>query len=231
MRRKKYFLFGVFFIMAAHAALAENLLYAKEKTTSIDLELSQVSVIATAFDEKCIAYRYELAEGKKLSCIETQHTLRIRQMTPSHGTLYLFIPKEMLLETCSMRINRASLTCENIKAVHFQIMLNIGACAVKACTCKNAIINLARGTLSLVNTQIVKSCACTLTDTVADIIFPSGQEEYHIDYVQNRTELNIGGTTVKKTTGEYGNQKAKRRIIFSGGAVKASIRFQGLSQP
>lgn len=217
-------------LVSTHAAFGEDLSYARGKTTGLDIELSQVNILATVHDEKCIAYRYELAEEKKLSCIETQKTLRIRQMSPSQGTLYLFIPKTMLLENCSIRINRADITLEDLQAVHVQLMLNRGACTVKTCTFKNAAINLAQGTLSIDNTQIIKSCAYTLTDAIADIAFPSAQNEYHIDYVKNKAELTIADTQLEKNAGEYGNHKAKRRIIFSGSAVKASIRFKKASE-
>lgn len=234
MRKKKYspigiffsLFFGVFVAVTAHAAPDENLLYAKEKTTSLDLELSRVSVRIAAFDEKRIAYRYEVAEGKKLSCIETQKTLRIRQIIPSHGTLYLFIPKEMLLENCNIRISCADFSCEDIQAVHFQLVLNRGSSMLSACTLKNAVVNLAQGSFSLADTQIIKSCACTLTNAVADIRLPSGEEEYHIDYAQNGQGLSIAGSTVEKKAGEHGNPKARRRIILSGSGIKASIQFK-----
>ena len=222
---KKKILLAVVFLLSALAAFGEELTYARPKTNSLDIELSQVHLIAEVFDEERIAYRFELAEGKKLSCIETQKTLRIRQMTPSQGTLYVFIPKKMLLENCSIRISRADIRLEGIQAVHILAMLNMGSVTTTECVFKNAVINLARGSLSCDKTEIVRSCAFTVTDATATITFPSEEAEYHIDYVQNGGALTIAGNELTKSPGEYGNTKAKRRIIFSGGAAKASINF------
>lgn len=222
---KKKILLAVVLLLSALAAFGEELTYARPKTNSLDIELSQVHLIAEAFDEERIAYRFELAEGKKLSCIETQKTLRIRQMTPSQGTLYVFIPKKMLLENCSIRISRADIRLEGIQAVHILAMLNMGSVTTSECVFKNAVINLARGSLSYDKTQIVKSCAFTVTDATATITFPSEEAEYHIDYVQNGGALTIAGNELTKSPGEYGGAKAKRRIIFSGGAAKTSISF------
>ena len=221
---KKLILFIIFLLLPL-AVFGQDLTYARPKTNGLDIELSQVHLIAEVFDEERIAYRFELAEGKKLSCIETQKTLRIHQMTSSHGTLYVFIPKKMLLENCSIRVSRADISLEGIQAVHILTMLNMGTITSKDCVFKNAVINLARGKLSFDKTQIVKSCAFTVTDAAADITFPSEEAEYHIDYVQNGGMLTIAGKALTKSPGEYGNVKAKRRIIFSGGAAQTSINF------
>ena len=225
MMMKKTIVFAAVFLLSASAAFGEELTYARSKTDGLDIELSQVHLIAETFDEKLIAYRFEPAEGKKLSCIETQKTLRIRQMTPSQGTLYVFIPKTMVLENCSIRVSRADIRLEGIQAVHILAMLNMGAITSTECVFKNAVINIARGSLSCNKTEIVRSCAFTVTDAAADITFPSEESEYHIDYVQNGGALTIAGNELTKSPGEYGNTKAKRRIIFSGGAAKASINF------
>ena len=225
MMMKKTIVFAAVFLLSASAAFGEELTYARPKTDGLDIELSQVHLIAATFDEECIAYRFELAESKKLSCIETQKTLRIRQMTPSQGTLYVFIPKKMLLENCSIRVSRADIRLEGVQAVHILAMLNMGAITSTECVFKNAVINIARGSLSCNKTEIVRSCAFTVTDAAADITFPSEESEYHIDYVQNGGTLTISGNELTESPGQYGNAKAKRRIIFSGGAAKASINF------
>ena len=221
----KKILLATAFLLSALAAFSEELTYARPKTNGLDIELSQVHLIAESFDEERIAYRFELAEGKKLSCIETQKTLRIRQITPSQGTLYVFIPKTMLLENCSIRVSRADIRLEGIQAVHILTMLNMGSVMSNDCVFKNAVINIARGALSFDKTHIVKSCAFTVTDATAAIVFPTEESEYHIDYVQNGGTLTIAGNDLTKSPGEYGNAKAKRRIIFSGGAAKTSMSF------
>lgn len=222
---KKNIVFAAVFLLSTLTVFAQDLTYTRSKTNGLDIELSQVHLIVELSDEERIAYRFELAEGKKLSCIETQKTLRIRQMTPSQGMLYVFIPKTMVLENCSIRVSRADIRLEGVQAVHILAMLNMGAITSTECVFKNAVINIARGSLSCNKTEIVRSCAFTVTDATAAITFPSEEAEYHIDYVQNGGTLTIAGNELTKSPGEYGNAKAKRRIIFSGGAAKASINF------
>ena len=225
MMMKKNIVFAAVFLLSTLTVFAQDLTYTRSKTNGLDIELSQVHLIVELSDEERIAYRFELAEGKKLSCIETQKTLRIRQMTPSQGMLYVFIPKTMVLENCSIRVSRADIRLEGVQAVHILAMLNMGAITSTECVFKNAVINIARGSLSCNKTEIVRSCAFTVTDAAADIRFPSEESEYHIDYVQNGGALTIAGNELTKSPGEYGNTKAKRCIIFSGGAAKASINF------
>ena len=225
MMMKKNIVFAAVFLLSTLTVFAQDLTYTRSKTNGLDIELSQVHLIVELSDEERIAYRFELAEGKKLSCIETQKTLRIRQMTPSQGMLYVFIPKTMVLENCSIRVSRADIRLEGVQAVHILAMLNMGSVTTTECVFKNAVINIARGSLSCDKTEIVRSCAFTVTDATAAITFPSEEAEYHIDYVQNRGTLTIAGNELTKSPGEYGNAKAKRRIIFSGGAAKTSINF------
>ena len=225
MMMKKNIVFAAVFLLSTLTVFAQDLTYTGSKTNGLDIELSQVHLIVELSDEERIAYRFELAEGKKLSCIETQKILRIRQMTPSQGMLYVFIPKTMVLENCSIRVSRADIRLEGVQAVHILAMLNMGAITSTECVFKNAVINIARGSLSCNKTEIVRSCAFTVTDAAADIRFPSEESEYHIDYVQNGGTLTIAGNELTKNPGEYGNAKAKRRIIFSGGAAKTSISF------
>ena len=207
------------------AGFAAELSYAGVRTNGLDIELSQVNVSVQTFDEARIAYRFELAEGKKLSCIETQRTLRIRQMSPSRGILYIFIPKTLLLENCSIRVSRADVSLEGMQAVSLLTMLNMGNLSLKEGSLKTAVINLARGKMLYNQTQVVRSCAFTVTDADVDIVFPSEEAEYHVDYVQNGGSLTIAGTELTKSPGEYGNARAKRRIIFSGAAAKTSVGF------
>ena len=225
MMMKKNIVFAAVFLLSTLTVFAQDLTYTRSKTNGLDIELSQVHLIVELSDEERIAYRFELAEGKKLSCIETQKTLRIRQMTPSQGMLYVFIPKTMVLENCSIRVSRADIRLEGVQAVHILAMLNMGSVTTTECVFKNAVINIARGSLSCDKTEIVRSCAFTVTDATAAITFPSEEAEYQSDYVQNRGTLTIAGNELTKSPGEYGNTKAKRRIIFSGGAAKASINF------
>ena len=75
-------------------------------------------------------------------------------------------------------------------------------------------------------TEIVRSCALTVTDARAVLALPSKESEYHLDYVQNKGSLTIGGTDYTTSPGEYGNPRAKRRLIISGGASSLSIDFR-----
>lgn len=225
MMIKKRLLLFIFCIVAVWTAFGEDLRYAGSRTNGLDIELSQVNLHIALFDEERIAYRFELAENKKLSCIETQRTLRIRQMTPSKGTLSLFIPRNMVLDNCSLRVNRASVELEGIEAVSLLAMVNRGTLSIREGSVKTSVINLASGALTMDQTQVVRSCALTITDAQASLNLPSEEAEYHLDYVQNGGRLSIAGTDYTNSPGEYGNARAKRRIIMSGGAAAISITF------
>jgi len=210
---------------ATTAIFGQELRCGSPRTNGIDIELSQVELHISVFDEECIAYRFELSENKKLSCVETQRTLRIRQLTPSKGTLSVFIPRQMVLDNCSLRVNRASIDIEGVTAVNLLTMVNMGSLSIKEGALKTSVINLAGSSLVLDQTEIVRSCALTVTDAKAVLNLPSKESEYHLDYVQNKGSLTISGTDYTTSPGEYGNPRAKRRLIISGGASALSIEF------
>ncbi|MEL3906100.1 MAG: hypothetical protein P1P65_03580 [Treponema sp.] len=223
--KKTDFVCGCVFLLFTVSAFAEELRYISPKTSGLDIELSRVNLVASVFNEDRIAYRYELSEGKKLSCIETQKTFRVRQLMPSEGTLYLFIPKAMLLANCSIRSSRADIVLEKVQAVHLLIMMNGGAVSFKEGRFKNTVINLAQGKLTLDNTSVIRSAAVAVSSANADILLAGSEADYHIDYVHNGSSFMIGSQEYVKNPGQYGNPAAKRRIIFSGSASSAAIRF------
>ena len=222
---KKTYLFLLGLIFCSHAVFADELTYVRPKTAILDIELSQVNLIVAPHDEDRIAYRYELKEGKKLSCIETFKTLRIRELKPAEGTLYLFIPKTTLLESCSFRSTRADISAEGLQTVRLLVTVNIGSLSLKECRLKTAVMNLARGNIQLTKTEIVRSCSIAVTQAHGSITFPREAEQYHLNYVHNGGTLTIDSTEYTKSPGEYGNPKAKRSIMFSGGVSTISIAF------
>lgn len=223
--KKKSFVYVCAIFLSVLSAFSEELTYIRPQTTGLDIELSQVKLIVSLFDGEAIAYHYELREGKKLSFVETQKTLRIRQLMPAEGTVYLYIPKTMVLENCSIRSNRADIGLESVQAVHLLLMMNVGSVHITDCRFKNTVINLARGSLVMNKTEVIRSAAIAVSDASADIVLPSKESEYHIDYVHNGGALTIESKEYTKSPGEYGNPRARRRIVFSGGSSAAAIRF------
>lgn len=223
-KRLLLFCYGIFFV--APFLFSNELNYTREKTASLDIELSEVNLIIAPGKENRIGYRFELSEGKRLSCIETNRTLRIREILPAKGNLYVFIPEDLLLESCMLRSSRAAITMKDIRAVHSLIIMNDGAVTISKSTLKNAVINVARGKL-IFNSDILRSCAFSVSGSIADVTLPHSSDQYNLDYVHTGGSFTIDAKDMRKTKspGVYGNPKAKRRLIFSAGSSQAAIRF------
>lgn len=205
---------------------AENALtHVRPKTAGLDIELSQIAVTIMLFDGESIAYRYELKEGSGLSVTETHKTLRIRQLFPAEGKLLIFIPQKMVLESCLIRLNRAQLHIEGIRVAHFLTMINSGTVTLHDTLFKNAVINLAQGTLTL-NSRIVSSCAITVTDSTADLIFQDKPDHIHLDYSKTNSSIFINTDEQLPILGQYGNPRGKPRLILSAAGSKATIQFK-----
>ena len=213
----------LFCFLGAYAE--ETVTYTRPKTAGIDIELSQVAVTIMLFDGESIAYRYELNEGANLSVTETHKTLRIRQLFPAEGKLFLFIPQKMILESCLIRLNRAQLHVEGIRVAHFLSMMNSGSVTMRDTLFKNAVINLAQGNLT-VKGRILSSCAISITDSAADLLFQEKPDRIHLDYSKTNSAVFIGGDEQLAIIGQYGNPKGKPRIILSAAGSKAVIQFK-----
>lgn len=217
-------LFLLYGIYCASFGFTDGLIYTKPQTLNLDIELSKVDVIIAPFDGSSIAYRYEAARGKAPSCIETYRTLRIRAMTPAEGTLYLFIPKKHVLESCTIHTNGAALTIEGLQAAHVLITANGGSVTLTKSAIKSAVLTVARSTLAL-DMHILGSCALSMSASTADIAFAGAAAQYHLDYMHSNSSFTIDSTQYPKSPGEYGNPKSKRRLIISAGSSQAAVRF------
>ncbi|MGP1455075.1 MAG: hypothetical protein ACTTJ7_04850 [Treponema sp.] len=225
MKKNSRFIFFLLYgIYCASFGFTDGLIYTKPQTASLDIDLSKVAVIIAPFDGSSIAYRYEAARGKKPSCIETYRTLRIRAMTPAEGTLYLFIPKKHVLESCTIHINGAALTIEGLQAAHVLITANGGSVTLTQSAIKSAVLTVARSTLAL-DLRILGSCALSMSASTADIAFEGTADQYHLDYMHSNSSFTIDSTQYPQSPGEYGNPKSKRRLIISAGSSQAAVRF------
>ncbi len=224
--KKNSIFFCLLIFFTASALCSNELMYARQRTNSLDIELSEVNLIIAPSEENRISYRFEPVQGKRLSSIETNYTLRIRELLPVTGTLYVFVPKDMLLESCIVRSNRAAIDMSGMRAVHTLLMMNNGTVTLSKNTLKNAVINIAWGKLAF-DSEILRSCAFSVSGSTADISLKGKTADYNLDYTHANSKVSIDSKEIPKTknTGIYGNPKAKRRIIFSAGSSQAAIRF------
>lgn len=215
--------------IAHYCFAADDITHIRPKTASLDIELSQVAVSIVAFDGETIAYRYDLKKGAKLSVTETQRTLRVRQLMPSEGTLFLYIPQKQLLESMLIRLNRSHFHADGVQTVHSLIMMNSGHVNVQNTTLKNAVINVAQGTLTF-NSTMLNSCALSLTDCRADIVFCQPPDKIYLDYSKINSTFSINGAEQIAAIGNFGNPRGKTSIILSAASSTASVAFQTKEQ-
>ncbi|MGP1577793.1 MAG: hypothetical protein ACTTH7_10025 [Treponema sp.] len=217
--------FVLLWLFCTFLCAEETLTHVRPKTAGLDIELSQIAVTIMLFDGESIAYRYELQHGSGLSVTETHKTLRIRQLFPAEGKLFIFIPQKMVLESCLIRLNRAQLYVEGIRVAHFLTMMNSGGATLSDTLFKNAVINLAQGTLT-VKSRVLNSCAITITDTTADVVLQDKPDHIHVDYSKTNSSIFINTDEQLLVSGQYGNPKGKTRLILSAASSKAVIQFK-----
>lgn len=218
------FLFMFFCTLPVFAAKQSGTL--KAATNGLDILVYNVNVFIKAHDGDSITY-YSQTNGKtKISFVEHKKRFRVRSIYPVEGSVYINIPKKMLLESCRLHASYSSVDVTGIKAAYFTVAVSEGKIGVKDCVFKDAVFNIAKGTLSAESEIICAADICT-SDSKAEVVFLGGLNDFNFYYAQGAfSGLTVNGKPQKEAHATLGNEKAKKRIRAVIGTSEAVFRFE-----
>ena len=131
MQKLKVRLFGLcffslflFYSPALSAQDFDALTRVQKRVVNIEAAVSEVDIFISAYDGDTIAYKAELSAGTKLSIVEHKKKLRFTEIKPASGKLFIYVPKDFLLESCRILASHSSIKIEGIKAVYFSVSGN-----------------------------------------------------------------------------------------------------------
>ena len=175
MQKLKVRLFGLcffsLFIFYSPALFSQDfdaLTRVQKRVVNIEAAVSEVDIFISAYDGDTIAYKAELSAGTKLSIVEHKKKLRFTEIKPASGKLFIYVPKDFLLESCRILASHSSIKVEGIKAVHFSVSGNFNRAEITGSRLKNSLIALSNGSLTF-NSGIVTAADFCLNTSTAKI--------------------------------------------------------------
>ena len=170
MQKLKVRLFGlcffslfIFYSPALFSQDFDTLTRVQKRVVNIEAAVSEVDIFISAYDGDTIAYKAELSTGTKLSIVEHKKKLRFTEIKPAIGKLFIYVPKDFLLESCRILASHSSIKIEGIKAVHFSVSGNFNRAEITGSRLKNSLIALSNGSLTFNNGIVTAADFCLNT--------------------------------------------------------------------
>ncbi|UTC75578.1 DUF4097 family beta strand repeat protein [Treponema sp. OMZ 792] len=179
--------FSLFYGSALFSQDIENLTKVQKRVVNIEAAVSEVDVFISSYDGDTIAYRTELKSGTKLSIVEHKKKLRFTEIRPASGKLFIYVPKDFLLESCRVLASHSSIKIEGIKAVHFSASGNFNKAEITGSRLKNSLIALSNGSLTF-NNGIVSAADFCLNFSKAKIEIAEEKEHCNLFVTQQKCE-------------------------------------------
>lgn len=88
------------FLFYSFAQDFDALTRVQKRVVNIEVAVSEVDIFISVYDGDTIAYKAELSAGTKLSIVEYKKKLRFTEIKPASGKLFIYVPKDFLLESC-----------------------------------------------------------------------------------------------------------------------------------
>ncbi|NVP24024.1 hypothetical protein DWQ65_10615 [Treponema phagedenis] len=222
-------LFVLLFVILGFGLYAEEIITAKEKTNILDISVKNVDVFIQGDDGDSIRCYTKLEKSSKLSIVEVQDRLRIRDIYPAKGLLHILVPKKLLLASAQIRVTNASLKIESVQAVWTLLMVNEGNAEIKDCVFKTSTLTQAEGTLHY-DAKILRSSVICMNSVKAAIQYIGTPENYRLTYGQGNSDFTINGAAVKNAQGIFGAENAKKGLIISAGSSSVKVEFKAKSE-
>lgn len=197
----------------------------KPSTNGLDIMLYNVDLILNTHDGNSITYSCETNGKTRISFTEHKKRFRVRSVYPSKGTVYINVPKSMVLESCRIHLSYASAAAENIRCAYFTSAVSEGGISVKDCIFKTAVFNSASGTLDI-KAEIISAADVCTADSKASVVLPGSLNDYNFYYSQGAfSSFNVDGKPQTEPNAVLGNKKSKKRIRVIAGTSEVSLSF------
>ena len=180
IQRYSVFFCTVFvFFTAFSAAAQENgtVLKVNPDIKSIEISVSDVDIFISPSPsaDTVISYKLELLENTALSVTRNGKYLKFTELLPARGSLYIYVPKSLLLESCRIQAVNAKIEVTGIKSVYFAVSAIKSSVKVDGTRFKNVLAAVADGEGLTFKSGIVSVADFAVSKTAA--VIDTAEEE------------------------------------------------------
>lgn len=200
-------------------------LIAVNKAVRIEVTVSDVNVVIAPFDGTAVSYKAELTEKSKLSVVHREKDLRFSAFKPAKGTLFIYIPKGLLLESLRIQSSNANIQVNGIKSVYFTVSGTGSNIYTAGSLFKNILIAAATGKLEF-NSRIIAVADFCIGSAEAVISIPEAEEDCNILMTQSKNEkFTFKGEVYTKNNLAVTPVKPKKLITIASSFSKIAVAF------
>lgn len=230
---KKYnFLIGAFFFLLFNFAETQlpaqstgNLIEVSAKAVRIEVTVSDVDVIVAPFDGAVISYKIALTEKSKLSVVNRGKDVRFSVFKPAKGTLFIYIPKDVLLESLRIQSSNSNIHIKGIKAIYFVASGTGSNMYASESLFKNVLIAAATGRIEF-NSRIIAVADFCISSAEGIISIPESEEDCNILMTQSKNEyFTFKGDVYTKNNLAVTPIKPKKFITIASSFSKVAVDF------
>ncbi len=231
MKKYNFLIFAFLFLIfnftekQLQAQNSGTLIEVNAETVHIEVNVSDVDVVVAPFDGAVISYKLELTEGSKLSVVNRGGNLRFSVFKPAKGTIFIYIPKSVLLESLRIQSLNSNIQIKGIKSVYFVGSGTGSKIYVSESLFKNVLIAAAAGRLEF-NSRIIAVADFCISSAEALISIPEAEEDCNILITQSKNEkFTFKGEVYKKNNLAVNPINPKKFITIASSFSKIAVDF------
>ena len=229
---KTFFFKDKLLVLFVLIVLANSSLFALQKGTlhsrvhSIEAILYGVNLNVYSYKGEAISYEAEIEGGGKVAIVEDAYLVRFRNSHPVKGTINVFVPEGMKIESLRIYASSAKVNVQNITAVYFVSSMCEGDVELKEAMLKCASFSLASGSLKL-NGEITSTCDFCFAETKSEIALKGELASYNFFYpYEMDSTLTVDGKVYAKDEKFEFDKNKRKRIEITQTLSKTSLSFQ-----
>lgn len=224
--RKLFFFLFLFFAAAlSQAQTVGKTITAAADVVNVEITVSGIDVVIAASEEAVISYKYELTAGSELSVVTRDNALRFINFRPSSGTLFIYIPKDFLLNSCRIQALNSNIRVHGIKSIYFAVSGTSNNSEITASMFKNVLIVASFGSITF-NSRIIAVADFCFSSAKGAISIGENKEDCNIFITQSKNKKFIfDGMAYEKNTLTSTPQKPKKFITVSASFSELEIGF------
>ncbi len=220
---RSYFLFFFLFLNFNVFALQERTV--SPRTCSIEAIVFGVDISISSYDGEAISYTADIRNDMKVSIIEDNNCLRFRNSHPVKGSIKVFVPKTMQLESCRVYSSSSSVNLSDIKAIYFTSTMCEGNVNITRSIFKVASLSVASGNIKL-DADITSACDFCFSETKANLEIKGGISDFNFFYpYEIFSSCSINGKDCTKDSKFGTDRKRKKRLGITQTSSNTVLNF------
>ncbi len=222
-----FFLSFYFFIFNFEIFSQENntLIKAGNEVVQIEISTNNVDVYISSHDKNFIAYEVKEKGDKRISAFENKKKLQFYTTAVTEGEIFIYLPKNFLLESCRIQSTNSKIEIQNIKSIYFVLSVISSDINVLTSKFKNVLlaINHSKINFSSGIVAVADFCMNTAQGTI-EIAEKMQNCNLFMTQIKNKN-LVFNGEVYKNSSLSYAPKKPKKYISISASFSELDIKF------